>query len=61
MTTECTTERLEFGACEGSESSVDLTVGSSAQMVADCCCGLPFTHKSCRNAVAYRNRWSGPA
>ncbi len=22
---------------------------------------LPFTHKSCRNAVAYRNRWSGPA
>ena len=27
MTTECTTERLEFGACEGSESSVDLTVG----------------------------------
>ena len=39
MTTECTTERLEFGGCEGSESSVDLTVGSSAQMVADCCCG----------------------
>ena len=25
------------------------------------CRGLPFTHKSCRNAVAYRNRWSGPA
>ena len=23
--------------------------------------GLPFTHKSCRDAVAYRNRWSGPA
>ena len=22
---------------------------------------LPFTHKSCRNAFAYRNRWSGPA
>ena len=39
MTTECATERLEFGACEGSESSVDLTVGSSAQMAADCCCG----------------------
>ena len=24
-------------------------------------CALLFTHKSCRDAVAYRNRWSGPA
>ena len=47
MTTECTTERLEFGGLRRQRVVGRFDGGELAQMVADCCCGSWRSGRGC--------------